>query len=93
MNWSKTQHIILSSIYSGLMRLSNKNINLSGATIDLGDEREVSKQYLRICVDAKTYIEALSDGEPSLFQFSASLQKRCRPKGLPHDHENSEANV
>lgn len=47
-------------------RSSIENTNASGVSIDLGDEREVTKQCLRICEDAKSYIESLSDREPSL---------------------------
>ncbi|KIW63976.1 hypothetical protein PV04_08936 [Phialophora macrospora] len=43
-----------------------ENPNASGASIDLEDEREVTKQCLRICEGAKSYIESLSDRESSV---------------------------
>src|ERR1700761_5194449 len=49
-----------------MTRLNIENTNTSGASIDLEDEREVPKQCLRICEDAKSYIESLSDRESSL---------------------------
>jgi hypothetical protein len=38
----------------------------SNAKVDLQDEREVTNQCLRICKDAKSYLEALQDQESSL---------------------------
>ena len=49
-----------------MTRINIGNTNTSGASIDLEDEREVTKQCLRICEDAKSYIESLSDRESSL---------------------------
>lgn len=49
-----------------MTRLNIENSNTSGVSIDLEDEREVTKQCLRICEDARFYIESLSDRESSL---------------------------
>ncbi|KIX04835.1 uncharacterized protein Z518_05706 [Rhinocladiella mackenziei CBS 650.93] len=49
-----------------MTRLNIGNTNTSGVSIDLEDEREVTKQCLRICEDARSYIESLSDRESSL---------------------------
>ena len=49
-----------------MTRLNIENTNASGVSIDLEDEREVTKQCLRVCEDAKSYIESLSDRESSL---------------------------
>src|ERR1700761_862612 len=49
-----------------LARLTVDNANTSSGSIDLEDEREVTKQCLRICEDARSYIESLSDRESSL---------------------------
>ncbi|KIW11741.1 hypothetical protein PV08_09013 [Exophiala spinifera] len=46
--------------------LTFENATTSGISIDLKDEREVTKQCLRICEDAKCYIESLSEREPAL---------------------------
>ncbi|KJK65619.1 hypothetical protein P875_00010124 [Aspergillus parasiticus SU-1] len=42
--------------------------NTPGINLDLNDEREVTKQCLRICQDAKSYIESLTNRESSLLQ-------------------------
>jgi hypothetical protein len=49
-----------------MTRLNIENTNSSGVSIDLEDEREVTKQCLRICEDARSYIESLSNRESSL---------------------------
>jgi hypothetical protein len=49
-----------------MTRLNIENTNTSGVSIHLEDEREVTKQCLRICEDARSYIESLSDRESSL---------------------------
>lgn len=51
-----------------ITRLNIQNISTSGVSIDLDNEREVTKQCLRICEDARSYIESLSDRESSLLQ-------------------------
>lgn len=40
----------------------------SGADIDLNDERQVTEQCLRICQDAKSYLESLANRDASLLQ-------------------------
>jgi len=42
------------------------NTSTSGVSIDLNDEREVTKQCLRVCEEAKSSIESLSNRESSL---------------------------
>jgi hypothetical protein len=58
----------LRQIDEKMMRLHIENTSASGASIDLEDEREVTKQCLRICQDASSYIESLSERESSLLQ-------------------------
>ncbi|KAA8646129.1 uncharacterized protein ATNIH1004_007555 [Aspergillus tanneri] len=43
-------------------------------TTDLEDEREVTKQCLRVCEDAKSYIESLTNRETHLLQGEGSPQ-------------------
>lgn len=38
----------------------------SGTSIDLDDEKQVTEQCLRICENARSYMESLTDREPSL---------------------------
>jgi hypothetical protein len=47
-------------------RLNIQNTSTSGVSIDPEDEREVTKQYLCICEDTRSYIESLSERESSL---------------------------
>lgn len=49
-------------------RLPTESSNTSDITIDLRDEKEVTKQCLRVCEDAKSYIESLTNRESSLLQ-------------------------
>lgn len=49
-----------------MTRLNIDSANTLGGSIDLEDEREVTQQCLRICEDARSYIESLSDRESSL---------------------------
>lgn len=58
----------LQRINEKMTQFTVENTNASGISIDLEDEREVTKQCLRICEDAKAHIESLSNGEPLLFQ-------------------------
>ncbi|KAB8279175.1 hypothetical protein BDV30DRAFT_72364 [Aspergillus minisclerotigenes] len=46
-----------------------------GIKLDLKDEREVTKQCLRICQDAKSYIESLTNRESSLLQEAPDTAK------------------
>jgi hypothetical protein len=49
-----------------MTQLNIENTNPSGVSIDLEDEREVTNQCLRICEDARSYLESLSTRESSL---------------------------
>ncbi|KIW90636.1 uncharacterized protein Z519_08419 [Cladophialophora bantiana CBS 173.52] len=49
-----------------MTRSNVENTSTSGVSIDLEDEREVTRQCLRICEDARSYIESLSVRESSL---------------------------
>lgn len=49
-----------------MARLTTDNTNILNPSIDLKDERDVTKQCLRICEDAKSYIESLTNQESSL---------------------------
>jgi hypothetical protein len=51
-----------------MTQLNIVNTNTSVISIDLRDEREVTKQCLRICEDARSYIDSLSKRESSLLQ-------------------------
>lgn len=44
----------------------SKSTSASDTSVDLRDERAVTEQCLRICQDAKSYIESLTDQEESL---------------------------
>lgn len=48
------------------MALSTTATTPGDTSIDLNDERAVTKQCLRICEDARSYIDSLTDREPSL---------------------------
>lgn len=48
-----------------------ETINSCDTSIDLKDERTVTEQCLRICEDARSYIDSLADQEPSL-QYEAA---------------------
>ncbi|KAL4935221.1 hypothetical protein BDV06DRAFT_234529 [Aspergillus oleicola] len=54
-----------------LARLPGENTDTSAEDIDLEDEREITKQCLRICEDAKIYTESCTNREPSLLQGSS----------------------
>lgn len=58
--------IYLRRIDEKMTRLYTESISASRASIDLEDEREVTKQCLRICEGAKSYIESLTDRESSV---------------------------
>ena len=49
-------------------QFSIENTNTSDISINLNDEREVTKQCLRVCEDARSYIESLTVRESSLLQ-------------------------
>ena len=56
----------LKRIDEKMTQLNIENTRTSVISIDLEDEREVTKQCLRICEDARSYIESLSNRESSL---------------------------
>src|SRR5688572_894081 len=58
--------IHLQRIDEKLALFTTENPGASDTSVDLKDERAVTKQCLRICEDAKSYIESLIDREPSL---------------------------
>jgi hypothetical protein len=88
--------IQLRRIDERIKQLTAGNSNTSGLSIDLKDEKEVTKQCLRICKDARSYIESLSDRESTLLQeapqnadeedaFEAQLRTRqALDKNLGH---------
>lgn len=51
-----------------LSRFTGENASTADISIDLKDEREVTKQCLRICEDARSYIDSLSTRESSILQ-------------------------
>jgi hypothetical protein len=58
----------LQRIDEKMTQFTIENTNTSDISINLKDEREVTKQCLRICEEARSYIESLSDRESSLLQ-------------------------
>jgi hypothetical protein len=58
----------LQRIDEKMAQFTIENTNPSDISIDLEDEREVTKQCLRICEDARSYIESLTNRESSLLQ-------------------------
>lgn len=58
----------LQRIDEKMARFTNEEINCSEANIDLKDERAVIEQCLRICDDAKSYLESLTNRESSLLE-------------------------
>lgn len=49
-----------------MTRFTTDNANTLNPSVDLKDEREVTKQCLRICEDARYYIESLTNQETSV---------------------------
>ena len=49
-----------------MAQLTIEHVNTPGISIDLKDEREVTKQCLRVCEDAKSYLQSLSNRASSL---------------------------
>ena len=79
-----------------MTRLNIENTNASGVSIDLEDEREVTKQCLRVCEDAKSYIESLSDRESSLLPETPqnaveenSFEAQLRTRQALDEHRDS----
>lgn len=68
------------------MALSTTATTPGDTNIDLNDEREVTKQCLRICEDARSYIESLTDREPS-------LQHETTPEHPKDDQNQFEAQM
>ncbi|KAH8689924.1 hypothetical protein BGW36DRAFT_307388 [Talaromyces proteolyticus] len=60
--------INLQRIDEKLARLVIDKTSTSEIKVDLTDERAVTQQCIRICEDAKTYIESLTHKQSSLFQ-------------------------
>jgi gas vesicle protein len=58
----------LRQIDEKMARLTVENTITSDISIDLNDEREVTKQCLRICEDARSFIESLTNRESSVLQ-------------------------
>ncbi|OOF95205.1 hypothetical protein ASPCADRAFT_169601 [Aspergillus carbonarius ITEM 5010] len=53
-----------------LARLTTEEINASDISLTLVDERDVTKQCLRVCEDAKSYIESLEIRESAILSDS-----------------------
>ncbi|KAL4816677.1 hypothetical protein BDW67DRAFT_161354 [Aspergillus spinulosporus] len=72
----------LQRINKKLALITAQDDSSSDVSIDLEDEREVTKQCLRICQDAKSYIESLTQRESAVLQevpqnvASDDVQKR-----------------
>ncbi|OGM47844.1 hypothetical protein ABOM_003287 [Aspergillus bombycis] len=64
--------LYLRRIDDKLARISVDKTDTPGTNLDLEDEREVTKQCLWICQDAKSYIESLTNRESSLLQEAPS---------------------
>ncbi|OJJ67275.1 hypothetical protein ASPBRDRAFT_59258 [Aspergillus brasiliensis CBS 101740] len=62
--------IHLRRIDEKLARLTTEEINASDISLILVDERDVTKQCLRVCEDAKSYIESLEIRESSILSDS-----------------------
>ncbi|KAJ5640302.1 uncharacterized protein N7484_008164 [Penicillium longicatenatum] len=58
--------IHLQRVDEKLARLTTDTTTMSNSTFDLKDEKEVTRQCLRICEDASHYIKCLADREPAL---------------------------
>lgn len=63
-------NVYLRRIDEKLARLPGESTDPSVGDVDLEDEREVTKQCLRICEDARIYLESCTNREPSLLQAS-----------------------
>lgn len=80
----------LQQIDDKMAQFTIKDTSTSDMTIDLKDEREVTKQCLRICEDARSYIESLTNRETSLLQEAPQnatedyVRKRFEAQLLTH---------
>lgn len=63
-------NIYLRRIDEKLAQLPGENTYTPAGDVDLQDEREVTKQCLRICEDARIYLESCTNREPSLLPES-----------------------
>ncbi|KAL5341995.1 hypothetical protein BJX70DRAFT_386420 [Aspergillus crustosus] len=86
-SYSLEEH--LQRIDKKLSELTTENNDSLGGNIDLKDERAVTKQCLRICEDARSYIESLTNRESVLRQDSslhvteeAAVQQRFNAQRL-----------
>ncbi|KAL5363292.1 hypothetical protein BJX96DRAFT_117541 [Aspergillus floccosus] len=79
--------IHLRRIDEKLAHLTAQDDNASDVSIDLEDEREVTKQCLRVCEDAKNFIESLTQRE------SAVLQEARRNISPDDVHNRFEAQI
>ena len=69
-------------------QFTSENTNISDISIDLNDEREVTKQCLRVCEDARSYIESLTIRESSLLQvvphnYAGNDTRNCFEAKIP----------
>ena len=69
-------------------QFTSENTNTSDISIDLNDEREVTKQCLRVCEDARSYIESLTIRESSLLQevphnYAGNDTRNCFEAKIP----------
>lgn len=60
--------IRLQRIDEKLAQVTTENAKACDASVDLNDEKAVTKQCLRICEDARSYIKSLTERESSLLQ-------------------------
>ena len=67
-NTAYNLRVHLQRIDEKMERFTVENTNTSDLSIDLKDEREVTNQCLRICEDAKSYIESLTNRESPLLR-------------------------
>ena len=69
-------------------QFTSENTNISDISIDLNDEREVTKQCLRVCEDARSYIKSLTIRESSLLQevphnYAGNDTRNCFEAKIP----------
>ncbi|KAJ6016358.1 hypothetical protein N7540_010949 [Penicillium herquei] len=60
-------HVHLQQVDEKMERLTTNSAPMSISTVDLKNEKEVTKQCIRICEDATQYIESLTHRESVLF--------------------------
>lgn len=72
-NTSHSLQVHLQRIDEKLARLMGENVSASIADVYLTDEKEVTMQCIKICQDAKTYLEALRNSELSFLQDEKPL--------------------